>query len=100
MSGAQLPTQKTSAVVPATAEPTAATTTAAEANTDPVRPTDTAALSPDSRPEVKQGTDGNTATAANLTNIPKEEKLGKGEVLIESHAINEGVLNYKGPGLK
>lgn len=36
----------------------------------------------------------------NLTNKPKEEDLGNGEVLVESQAINEGVLNLKGPGLK
>ena len=36
----------------------------------------------------------------NLSNKPKEEDLGNGEVLVESHAINEGVLNFRAPGLK
>ena len=47
---------------------------------------------------------GETATPAptgpNVTNPVKEEKVGKNEKLITSEAINEGVLNYKGPGLK
>ncbi|KAL9126474.1 MAG: hypothetical protein Q9217_004473 [Psora testacea] len=43
---------------------------------------------------------GAAEAVANVTNIPKEEKVGKGEVLVESHPINEGILNYKGPGLK
>ena len=40
------------------------------------------------------------AALPNVVNPVKEEKVGKGEVLITSKAINEGVLNYKGPGLK
>ena len=79
--------------------------TASQATSDPIRDQNTSDLSPESRPELGMNgmTDGTTAaapTAPNLTNVAKEEKVGKGEVMVESHPINEGVLNYKGPGLK
>lgn len=81
------------------------TATAAQATNDPIRDQNTSDLSPESRPELGMDgvTDAATApapTAPNVSNVTKEEKLGKGEVLVESHPINEGVLNYKGPGLK
>ena len=105
MSEVQQPVQATSAAIPATHEPTAATVTANEATADPVRSQGTSELTPESRPELNTTgvTDGTTApvpTAPNVTNVPKEEKVGKGEVMVESHPINEGVLNYKSPGLK
>lgn len=95
---------QTSAVVP-TSEHNAAVTSATDASADPIRSQETSELSPESRPELGQSglTDGTTAaapTAPNVTNVPKEEKVGNGEVAVESHIINEGVLNYKGPGLK
>lgn len=43
---------------------------------------------------------GTSEAVPNLTNVPKEEKAGKGEVTVESHPINEGVLNLKSPGIK
>jgi len=105
MSETQQPVQDAPAAVPRTHEPTAATATATEATADPIRSQGTAELSPESRPElgttgVTDGTTAPTPTAANVTNVPKEEKVGKGETLIEAHPINEGILNYKGPGLK
>lgn len=96
MSEAQQPLQDTPVVAPATTEPVAPTTTAAEATTDPVRNQESSALAPESRPELNDG----TPTAANLTPVSKEEKIGKGEVAVTSQPINEGVLNYKAPGLK
>jgi len=79
-------------------------TTASEATADPVRSQETSTLAPESRPELgSELTDGTTAaapTGPNVTSPHKEEKLGKGETLIESNPINEGILNYKGPGLK
>lgn len=105
MSEVQHPAQGTSAAIPATHGPTPVTVTANEATADPVRSQGTTELAPESRPELHTTgvTDGTTAAATtgpNVTNVPKEEKIGKGEVLVESHAINEGILNYKGPGLK
>lgn len=84
-------------------EPIAAT--ASQATSDPIRDQNTSDLSPESRPELGMNgvTDGMTAvapTGPNVSNVTKEEKLAKGEVMVESHKINEGVLNYKGPGLK
>ncbi|KAL6718014.1 hypothetical protein ACLMJK_004099 [Lecanora helva] len=105
MSEAQQPVHDGAAAAPTANEPTAATTTATEATADPVRSQGTSELSPESRPELNTTgvTDGTTAsqpTAPNVSNVTKEEKVGKGEVKVESHTINEGVLNYKGPGLK
>ena len=81
------------------------TATASQATSDPVRDQNTSDLSPESRPELGMNgvTDGTTAaapTGPNVSNVTKEEKLGKGEVMVESQPINEGILNYKGPGLK
>ena len=107
MSEALQPVQDTPvAPVPATDhESTPATATAHESATDPIRSQGTSELAPESRPELNAIglTDGTTAaapTAPNVSNVPKEEKVGKGGVLVESHLINEGILNYKGPGLK
>lgn len=104
MSDIHQTTQSTPAAVPAS-EHNAAVTSATDAAADPVRSQETSDLSPESRPELGQSgiTDGTTAaapTGPNVTNVPKEESVGKGEVLVESHPINEGILNYKGPGLK
>ena len=90
--------QHTTAQAPVTA-------TASQATSDPIRDQNTSDLSPESRPELGMNgvTDGTTAaapTGPNVTNVTKEEKVGKGEVLVESRPINEGILNYKGPGLK
>lgn len=105
MSETQQPVVDSPAAAPATHEPATTTSTAADAATDPVRSQGTTELTPESRPELGAAgvTDGTTApapTAANITPVAKEEKIGKGETLIESHPINEGILNYKGPGLK
>ena len=105
MSEVQQPIHDTPAADPATHEPTPTTATAPESSTDPIRSQGTNELAPESRPELNAAgvTDGATAaapTAPNVTNVPKEEKVGKGEVMIESHPINEGILNYRGPGLK
>ena len=105
MSEVQNPTQEPHIATTNTAHETVAPTTmASEASTDPIRSQDTTELAPESRPEIGSGlTDGSTAaapTGPNVVSIPKEEKIGKNEVLIESKPINEGILNYKGPGLK
>ena len=81
------------------------TATASQATSDPIRDQNTSDLSPESRPELGMNgvTDATTAaphTAPQVSSVTKEEKIGKGEVLIESQQINEGILNYKGPGLK
>ena len=81
------------------------TATASQATSDPIRDQNTSDLSPESRPElgmngVADGAMAPVPTAPNVSNVTKEEKVGKGEVLVESHSINEGLLNYKGPGLK
>ena len=81
------------------------TATASQATSDPIRDQNTSDLSPESRPELGMDgvTDASTVAAPsgpNVSNVTKEEKVAKGEVLVESHPINEGVLNYKGPGLK
>lgn len=104
MSAFEQPMQHTPAVVPAS-EHNAAVTSATDASADPIRAQETSELSPESRPELGQsGITGGTLAAAptgpNITNVTKEEKLDNGEVMVESHPINEGVLNYKGPGLK
>ena len=104
MSEVQQSVHETPTSAPATTEPTAAATTASEATADPVRNQESSALAPESRPEIGSGaTDGSMAaasTAANITPVTKEEKLGNGEVAVTSQPINEGILNYKGPGLK
>ena len=87
------PTKETIAD-PAAVEPT---TTATEANTDPIRPTGTDAMVPESRPEVT-----NEATTAPSGGVAGESTAGtapKGTEVVESQPINEGILNYKAPGL-
>lgn len=78
---------------------------ASQATSDPIRDQNTSDLSPESRPELGMNgvTDGTMApapTGPNVSNVTKEEKLANGEVMVESQPINEGLLNYKGPGLK
>ena len=90
MSEVQQPVQETPAVAPVTTEPTAATATATEPTVDPVATGETPA---ESKPEA--GIADGAAVAAS-----SEEKAGKGEVAITAQPINEGVLNYKGTGLK
>ena len=84
MSAASVPVQEALAGPLAPAEP-ATTTTTTTADTPAPAGESAAAAAPTGTPE---------------TNVVKEEKVGKGEELITSKAINEGVLNYKGPGLK
>ena len=87
------------AVVQDSAIPTTTTTTdgLGQTNTDNPRSTETPALGPG---EGKPADKDTVEAVPNVANVPKEENLGKGEVLIESHPINEGILNYKGSGLK
>lgn len=78
---------------------------ASQVTSDPIRDQNTSDLSPESRPElgmngVPAGDPAATPTGPNVTNVTKEVKVENGEVMVESHTINEGVLNYKGPGLK
>jgi len=79
----------------------APTTTASEANKDPIRATHTDALLPESRPEVTNSAVG--ATTDSTAGAPATEPTGgpapKGASVVESQPINEGILNYKGPGL-
>ncbi|KAL8736222.1 MAG: hypothetical protein Q9166_000377 [cf. Caloplaca sp. 2 TL-2023] len=70
-------------------------TTAQEATTDPVRTNATKDLTPESRPEVIDGT--SAAESAGLAGTIEETP--KGVAVIESQPINEGVLAYKQPGL-
>lgn len=90
MSEVQHSVQETPAVAPVTAEPTAATATATEPTVDPVATQETPA---ESKPEA--GITDGAAVAA-----PAEEKAGKGEAVVTAQPINEGVLSYKGTGLK
>ncbi|KAL8854559.1 MAG: hypothetical protein Q9221_000594 [Calogaya cf. arnoldii] len=72
-------------------------TSANEATMDPVRTNATKDLTPESRPEVAEGTSAlpanTTAPAAAVEDVPK------GVAAVESQPINEGVLAYKQPGL-
>lgn len=79
----------------------APTTTASEANIDPIRATRTDALVPESRPEVTNGAEGAviTSTAGAFATEPTSGSAPKGASVAESQPINEGILNYKGPGL-
>ena len=90
MSEVQQSVQETPAVDPVTTEPTAATATATEPTVDPIATQETPA---ESKPEA-----GNVDGAA--VAAPTEEKAGKGEAAITAQPINEGVLSYKGTGLK
>lgn len=77
------------------------TTTASEANKDPIRASGTDALVPESRPEVTENVeDGKTVPTADApATEPTGETAPKGASVVESQPINEGILNYKGPGL-
>ena len=90
MSEVQQSVQETPTVDAVTTEPTAATATATEPTVDPVATQETPA---ESKPEA--GIVDGAAVAA-----PTEEKAGKGEAAITAQPINEGVLSYKGTGLK
>lgn len=99
MSEVQPAVMGTQAVDPAATEPI--TTTAPEASTDPVRPAETSALSPESRPELVNGTD--TPTTAAGAEAPMAEtsgdKLTTTAGAVDAQPITEGVLGYKAPGL-
>ena len=70
-------------------------------NVDSVTATEPTTEKPILGPGEGKPSDKDTAEAVpNTANVPKEEKLENGEVLIESKPINEGVLNFKGHGLK
>ncbi|KAI4284993.1 MAG: hypothetical protein L6R38_001008 [Xanthoria sp. 2 TBL-2021] len=77
---------QTSTSAPAT-EPVM--TSANEATMDPVRTNATKDLTPESRPEVTEGTSA----------LPADTNVPKGMAAVESQPINEGVLAYKQPGL-
>lgn len=64
-------------------------TSANEATMDPVRTNATKDLTPESRPEVTEGTSA----------LPADTNVPKGMAAVESQPINEGVLAYKQPGL-
>ena len=80
----------TTAAAPAT-EPVM--TSAQEATADPVRTNATKDLTPESRPEVNDGT--STLPAEPTTTTAAGEDVPKGT----SQPISEGVLAYKQPGL-
>ena len=82
MSEVQQPTQETPAAATAATESSTTPNVAAAAT---AQAGETTAAAP---------------TGPNVTNPVKEEKIGKNEELITSKAINEGVLNYKGTGIK
>ncbi|KAL8985541.1 MAG: hypothetical protein Q9177_004408 [Variospora cf. flavescens] len=89
MSALQQPSATASATEPVTS-------TAQEASTDPVRTNATNDLTPESRPEVTEGTSTlptDTTATDEITEAPK------GTAAVESQPINEGVLAYKQPGL-
>ena len=73
------------------------TTSGLTATNQDSKATETPVLGPG---EGKPSDNGAVEALPNVTNAPKEENVGKNEVLVESQPINEGVLNYKGPGLK
>ncbi|KAL8757672.1 MAG: hypothetical protein Q9199_002053 [Rusavskia elegans] len=81
---------QTSTSAPAT-EPVM--TSANEAAMDAVRTNATKDLTPESRPEVTEGTSALPATPGAVEDVPK------GMAAVESQPINEGVLAYKQPGL-
>lgn len=72
-------------------------TSAQDATTDPVRTNATQDLTPESRPEVTEGTTapaaGTTGTDAAVEDVPKDTAV------VVSQPVNEGVLSYKQPGL-
>ncbi|KAL8917170.1 MAG: hypothetical protein Q9172_005962 [Xanthocarpia lactea] len=73
------------------------TVTAQDATTDPIRTNPTDDLTPESRPEVTEGTSALPAET-NTTTGPVED-VSKGTAAVESQPITEGVLAYKQPGL-
>lgn len=75
----------------------------------PVAPTAPTTAAESTTAGIKPAVEGSTTTAAaaltaetttTATALPTEEKVGKSEVKIEAQPITEGILNYKGPGLK
>lgn len=92
------PTKETIAD-PAAVEPT---TMASDASKDPIRPSGTDALVPESRPEVTDSTGAAATVPAGgiaATEPVGEKTVPKGSTVVEGQPINEGTLNYKGPGL-
>ena len=102
MSAVQDPVKETPAVDPvATTTPEPTTATASDATADPVRPTGTDTLTPESRPEITKELDNATDTPATESGAVTGDKKGsKSTTVVESQPINEGVLNFKQPGLK
>ena len=84
----------TATAAPAT-EPT--TVSAQEATADPMRTNATKDLTPESRPEVNDGTSALPAEPTTTTGAI--EDVPKGKAATESQSISEGVLAYKQPGL-
>ena len=74
------------------------TLTAQDATTDPIRTNPTDDLTPESRPEVTEGT-STLPAETNATTGPVEDVSKKGTAAVESQPITEGVLAYKQPGL-
>ena len=77
---------------------------------EPQQPIQETPATTTTEPAVAAETTDKVAPAEGVTDLaninaappvaPKEEKVGKNEVKIEAQPVNEGVLNYKGPGLK
>ncbi|KAL8874402.1 MAG: hypothetical protein Q9174_000247 [Haloplaca sp. 1 TL-2023] len=68
------------------------TATAQDATVDPIRTNASQDLTPESRPEITEATPI-PASETTVADVPK------GEAVVESQPINEGVLAYKQPGL-
>lgn len=85
----------TTAAAPPATEPV--TTSAQETTADPVRTNATKDLTPESRPEVNDGTSALPAEPTTTTGAV--EDVPKGTSVVQSQPINEGVLAYKQPGL-
>ncbi|KAL8859456.1 MAG: hypothetical protein Q9178_004134 [Gyalolechia marmorata] len=73
------------------------TVTAQDATTDPIRTNPTDGLTPESRPEVTEGT--STLPAETSATTGPVEDVSKGTAAVESQPTTEGVLAYKQPGL-
>ena len=87
----------TTAAAPAAPATEPVTTSAQEATADPVRTNATKDLTPESRPEVDDGT--STLPAEPTTTTAAGEDVPKGTSAVQSQPISEGVLAYKQPGL-
>lgn len=69
------------------------TTTAHDATIDPIRTTGTDALSPESRPELNEG------SAAGISEPASGMLAGENGIKGSASPVTEGVLAYKAPGL-